>query len=72
MENDGSILAGALADLEVADISGDELDVRHAVTEIRQAAGREIVKNADTPSLGQERVDEVRADETSPTGNENN
>jgi hypothetical protein len=52
----------------VADVAFDELDLTGDVSEVLLAARVEVIEHADLFPLGQQAVNDVRADESSAAG----
>ena len=56
--------------LRVAYVADQKIDLAGAVCEVLALAGREVVQHAHAVAGGEQRVHEMRADETGATGDE--
>jgi len=63
-------LDGALDVARAPQVAFDELDPVEERGDVVALAGREVVEHADALALGEERLDDVRADEAGATGHE--
>ena len=71
VEDDLASLDGREHPLEAPQIAFDDLDVLRDVKKVSAIAGREVVEDTHVVAAGEERVDEMRADEAGTTGDEN-
>jgi hypothetical protein len=71
VEHDFAPPNGVVNPLVALDVSLDELNVVGDVQEVLATPGGEIVYCANLVARGQQRIDEMRADETPAPGDEN-
>ena len=70
MEDIIHALRGPLADREIGDTPLDPLEATLEVRQVGEAAGGEIVDHAHPESFTQQCLDQMRADEAGPAGNQ--